>query len=67
MSDNSVEQSKLPQLFSREQSQLRDQFAQAALIGLLSNPVSFDVARARLDLVVEAWHIADLMLEGRKG
>jgi hypothetical protein len=42
---------------------LRDQFAMAALTGILSNPSTQEITGKTIK---NAWHVADFMMEARK-
>ena len=42
---------------------LRDQFAMAALTGMLSNPVTQEITEKTIKT---AWQVADFMMEARK-
>jgi gamma-glutamylcysteine synthetase len=46
-----------------EKPSLRDQFAMAALTGMLSNPVTQEITA---NTIKTAWYVADFMMEARK-
>lgn len=52
---------------SNEHDARRDQFAAAALAGLLANPQTHETFEAYADIADEAWRYADAMLGGLRG